>query len=450
MAQQDRTTDGGRVVAVDVLRGLVLLLLVPDTLGGFSFYRMAELHPDHPVWTALARQFSHVEWSGAAIWDLVMPLFVFLVGVSMAMSYRRRKSGGATDGEMLRLAALRSATLIVLGLLVQMTFTSHLDEALLFLVLATGLPLATIVGRSAGRPLPPAPASPSAALSAAWVLIVLGCAVAWMAHDPGKLGRYELHQILILIGLAYLPAFFLMRHDDWIKAIAAIALIAAYGLAFALYAPHADAAPVAGPWPSLVASHWRSGDNVAAAFDRWLLNLLPRAEPYAGNPHDYHTLQFVPLISVMLAGAIAGRSIIEGRGDRALPLRLGLAGVAGLAASWVLTVSGFPLVKSLWTPSWTVFSASVSLILLAMALRLFDSGRRAAWAKPLVVLGANSILLYVLAMTERWRVVSLWQRIVPPDVMAVSWRPVLESLLVLAVFWMLAAVLDRLRVYVRI
>jgi hypothetical protein len=69
---------------------------------------------------------------------------------------------------------------------------------------------------------------------------------------------------------------------------------------------------------------------------------------------------------------------------------------------------------------------------------------------PLVVLGANSILLYVLAIGERWRVLSLWQRVVPAEWMAVSWRPVLESVLVLASFWLLAAILYRWRVFVRI
>jgi predicted acyltransferase len=445
MTRDDSTTGGGRVVAVDVLRGLVLLVLVPDTLGGFSFYRMAASHPDDPVWTALASQFTHVEWSGAALWDLVMPLFVFLVGVSMAMSYRRRKSGGATDREMLGGAALRTATLVVLGLLVQMTFTSLLDEALLLAVLATGLPVSAIARRLAGRPAAAA-RGPS---PAAWTLVVLVCALAWMALDVRKLGNYQLNQILILIGLAYLPAFFMMRYRDAVKAAAAAAIVAAYAIAFALYAPQASPAAADGPWAA-IGSHWRSGANVAAAFDQWLLNLLPRAEPYAGNPHDYHTLQFVPMIALMLAGAIAGGRIAEETGREGLPLRFAAAGFAGLALSAVLVAAGFPLVKSLWTPSWTVFGASVCLILLGAALRLFDAGRRAGLAMPLVVLGANSILLYVLAIGERWRVLSLWQRVVPAEWMAVSWRPVLESVLVLASFWLLAAILYRWRVFVRI
>src|SRR5436309_3248582 len=81
--------DTQRVVAVDILRGLVLILLLPDLAGGFSFYQMAERYPDHWLWEPLASQFRHVPWSGVALWDLVMPLFVFVIGLSMALSCRR-------------------------------------------------------------------------------------------------------------------------------------------------------------------------------------------------------------------------------------------------------------------------------------------------------------------------------------------------------------------------
>ena len=35
--------------------------------------------------------FSHVEWEGFSTWDLVMPLFLFMAGVSMPFSLSRYK-----------------------------------------------------------------------------------------------------------------------------------------------------------------------------------------------------------------------------------------------------------------------------------------------------------------------------------------------------------------------
>jgi predicted acyltransferase len=78
-----------RIAAVDALRGLAILLLVPDVYGGFSFYIMARQQPDSVQWSALATQFTHVAWRGVALWDLIMPVFVFVVGVSMALSGER-------------------------------------------------------------------------------------------------------------------------------------------------------------------------------------------------------------------------------------------------------------------------------------------------------------------------------------------------------------------------
>jgi predicted acyltransferase len=76
-----------------------MLLLVPDLLGGFSFYMMARRLPDDPAWGNLAAWFTHVQWSGSFVWDLVMPSFVFPVGVAVPLSVaaRRRRGGRAAD-----------------------------------------------------------------------------------------------------------------------------------------------------------------------------------------------------------------------------------------------------------------------------------------------------------------------------------------------------------------
>ena len=40
------------------------------------------------------RQFEHVEWEGFVAWDLIMPLFLFVVGVAMPFSFARRVEQG--------------------------------------------------------------------------------------------------------------------------------------------------------------------------------------------------------------------------------------------------------------------------------------------------------------------------------------------------------------------
>lgn len=57
-------------------------LLVSD---GFGF---AEL-TDHPMWGAIANQFHHRPWGGAVFYDLMMPAFLFMVGVATPYSLGR-------------------------------------------------------------------------------------------------------------------------------------------------------------------------------------------------------------------------------------------------------------------------------------------------------------------------------------------------------------------------
>ena len=69
---------------------------------------------------------------------------------------------------------------------------------------------------------------------------------------------------------------------------------------------------------------------------------------------------------------------------------------------------------------------------------------------PLIVLGANPVLLYVVAYRERWRVLALWERLLGERLLASDWRPLLESCLVLLTLWLFAFALHRARMHVRV
>lgn len=434
-----------RVVAVDVLRGLVMLLLIPDLLGGFSFYQMADRYPSNAAWAWLGRQFSHVEWTGAAIWDFVMPVFIFLVGVAIPLSYANRESRGESHTTILWHAFVRSFALVLLGLLIQFKPQTWIDQLCQYAVLSLGLPLATWVahwqrmGSPASRYL----------LEGVWSMLVLGVVTAWLLAHIAQLGNYNFNQILTQIGLAYFVAMLFVRQRMRTQLVLAFVMLAAYGAAFVLYQPAAGVLP-RGEMLSGVFSHWNNGDNFAAGFDRWFMNLWPRAEPYLGNDHGYHTLQFIPLIAVMLTGMIVGR-LIQVRENRAvLSLQLLGAAAVAIALGLLLSITLVPLVKSLYTPSWAVLSTGVALLLLATLYWVCDVEGHRKWALPLIVLGTNSILLYVLAATERWRAVGLWHKLLGPQAFSVNWSPLLESLLVLLTFWLFAYTLYRFRILVRL
>lgn len=92
-----------RLRSLDAFRGLTIagMLLVNDP-GDWSY-----------VYPPL----DHAEWNGWTPTDLIFPFFLFIVGVSLTLSFSRRMEQGATRAELLRKVVTRAAIILGLGLL---------------------------------------------------------------------------------------------------------------------------------------------------------------------------------------------------------------------------------------------------------------------------------------------------------------------------------------------
>jgi len=71
---------------------------------------------------------------------------------------------------------------------------------------------------------------------------------------------------------------------------------------------------------------------------------------------------------------------------------------SGLAAAWAgSAVEVCPIVKRVWTSSYTLYSGGWVVLILAGFYALIDWKGRRDWAFPVVVVGMNSIAIYVMA-----------------------------------------------------
>jgi predicted acyltransferase len=100
-----------RLLAIDTLRGFDMIWIIGGdrlarALAGLSDSRTARL---------MGNQFRHVDWEGFRFYDLIFPLFVFLVGVVTPFSLD--KSQGQGSWEVYRRIARRTVLLFALGLL---------------------------------------------------------------------------------------------------------------------------------------------------------------------------------------------------------------------------------------------------------------------------------------------------------------------------------------------
>jgi predicted acyltransferase len=151
----------------------------------------------------------------------------------------------------------------------------------------------------------------------------------------------------------------------------------------------------------------------------------------------------------MIFGVMAGELLLSGRPKTRIRNTLLLAGAVVLVAGLVAGQWLCPIVKSIWTPSWVLFSSGVTYLVLASFYQMCDVREWRGWAFPFVVLGTNSILLYTLAC-YKWRFLSIPEKLFRIDMYTGIYAPVLNSVVLLAMLWTIAYVLFRARIFVKI
>ena len=104
-----------RIVSVDALRGFDMFWIAGGGPLVMAFCRLFS----NPLPGWLERHFDHVEWEGFVGWDLIMPLFLFIVGVAMPFSFAKRLARGDSRGNIYRKVAYRVVILWVLGTIAQ-------------------------------------------------------------------------------------------------------------------------------------------------------------------------------------------------------------------------------------------------------------------------------------------------------------------------------------------
>ena len=372
-----------RNVAVDTYRGLVMFLMMAEVL---RLSAVARAFPGNPFWHFLAYNQTHVDWAGCSLHDTIQPGFSFLVGVALPYSIASRIAKGGTFGKLFLHALWRSLLLIVLGIFLRSMNSSQT--------------------------------------------------------------YFTFEDTLTQIGLGY-PILFLLgfkppRWQWW----ALGTILVGYWLAWALY-------PVAGPgfdWQSVgvpanwahhytgFAAHWNKNANFGNAFDQWFLNLFPRVKPFVFNSGGYLTLSFIPTLGTMILGLAAGRWLRAAAPK--IPFKqLLVAGAAGIAAGLLLHFTGIcPVVKRIWTPSWTLFSGGLCFLFLAGFSWLVDVKGYKKLAFPLVVIGMNSIAAYMMAhLFERFIIssfrINLGRGLF--QVWGTGHEPLLMGIAVLGAYWLM-------------
>jgi heparan-alpha-glucosaminide N-acetyltransferase len=386
-----------RLRSLDAYRGFIMLAMASGGAGMLAgFIDNGESFGSSVVhW--LRQQLDHVPWRGCAFWDLIQPSFMFMVGVAMPFSFASRSARGETWARMFGHALLRSLILIVLAV--------------------------------------------------------------FLASNDSRFTHYSFVNVLGQIGLGYSFVFLLLGRRPAVQFAAAVAILVADWMLFALYPlPDAEfpfaqygAGETGNMMPGFFA-HWNKNANVAAAFDRWFLNLFshPSDHPFVFNEGGYATLNFIPSMATMIFGVLAGELLRSNR-DRMAKLRtLLLAGALCWSLGLVLDATVCPSIKRIWTPSWTIYSTGWTCWMLAAFYGVIDVAGYRRWSFPLVVVGMNSIAIYMMSQLMKPYVASSLRTHFGPDLFAGPYGPLVRASSTLLVFWLICFWMYRQKIFIKI
>ena len=385
-----------RIASIDAFRGLVMFLMLAEVM---RLWTLQTAFPESRFWAFVAFQTTHVPWQGCSLHDLIQPAFSFLAGASLPFSIASRLKKGDSFRRMLGHAVWRSVALILLGIFLRSLSRSR---------------------------------------------------TVWTFEDT-----------LTQIGLGYTFLFLLAFASLRAQIISFTAILVGFWAAFVIYPVPAGfdytQVGVRAGWPHLYdgfLAHFNKNSNLAWAFDVWFLNLFPREAPFRFNGGGWSTLSFIPTLATMILGLWSGAWLKSARSTEEKLKGLILGGLAltfaGLLLQWLHIC---PIVKRIWTSSYTLYSGGLVVLMLACFYAAMDWKGWTRWSFPLLVIGANSIAIYVMSWTiEGFTSSALVRHLgqAPFAVLGAPFEPVLKGVGVLIVFWFILFWMYRRRIFLRI
>lgn len=327
-----------RLESLDVLRGFDLFCLVVLEMV---------LHPlahaiDAPWFNSFMWGFTHVEWEGFSSWDLVMPLFLFMAGVSMPFALSRYKS----------------------------------------------MPDKQTVYRRIGK-----------RVLLLWIFGMM-CQGNLLGLDPEKLYLYS--NTLQSIAMGYLIAAMLFLHVRKTVQVgfavgllliywAAMAFISVDGYGGGVYTPDGNLAE----WiDQIVLGRFRDGATVVngqVVFADWYRYTW--------------ILSSLNFGVTVLTGLFAGYILKDKSYSQSLKLRLLFGiGTALVVVGWFWGI-WLPVIKKLWTSSMVLVSSGYCFLLMGMFYYWIDCKGHRKYLTWLKVYGMNSIVAYMLTNVISFRCV---------------------------------------------
>lgn len=319
-----------RLISVDALRGFDMFWI----LG--ADYLVASLKEitgsENGVLGWMAVQLEHVEWEGFVFYDMIFPLFVFLMGVAITFSLDKVVEKEGKKGAYIR-----------------------------------------IVKR--------------------FVLLFL-CGVLYNGGLSREWPQIRIMGVLQRIALCYLFGSLLymnLKKRGLIIACAAI-LLGYWAFMSFVPVPAEPALTAIDPTFGQAGISFARGSNWANYID---YHFLPGRRYDAKSWDPEGLLSTIPAVATALLGIFAGM-LLQAKDvpNQKKALYLIGAGVLAVMAGYLWGYQ-FPVIKKIWTSSYVLVAGGYSSILLGVFYQVIDIWKFQFWARPFIWIGSNALALYL-------------------------------------------------------
>jgi predicted acyltransferase len=374
-------------MSVDALRGFDMFWIIGADALVYAFDRIsnggADVAPgaDQPftITGFIATQLKHVDWAGFHFYDMIFPLFVFIMGVSLVFSLTKQIEKGGRKDALKRLTR-RFVLLFVVAFLYSGGFTNSWPDMRLLGVL-NRIALCYLFGGLLFIFFKPR-------MLVAWAVALLVGYWAMMNFIPIRdiqLENMSLAERVSATGDEKLAAQFrdgkgVYKNRDGRNFSAvtnSLPMIAATEMFYATTAR--------------TTGKFEPGLNVANHFD--FQHLPGKKWDVYWDPEGI--LSTIPAIATCLLGVFAGlllRSV--NYCDKWKLIYLFSLGTAAVILGF-LWGTQFPVVKKIWSSSFVLVAGGYSAVLLGIFYWMVDVMKWQTWCQPFVWIGMNSITIYV-------------------------------------------------------
>jgi predicted acyltransferase len=382
----------GRLLSIDALRGFDMSIIMGVEVVIQRWAQWVDWqrwgHPD--LGRRIQDQFEHVEWEGFRFYDLIFPLFLFIVGVVLPFSLGKIRDEGRPKGALYWRILRRTVFLFALGLIYNNILNFdwpnlRVAGVLQRIAICYGIAaVITVNTRSLGQAFITA-----VLLGGYWAIL------AFVTVPGGSPGDFTKEGNLSgFIDRNYLPG-------------------------------------------KIYQSYYGYGDNEG------LLSTIPSVATVllgvlAGEWLRGKRSGWLKVIGLLIAAALA--------------LAAGWYWSGGYFWGYEIPEKyRFPIIKNIWTSSFALYAGGWSFLLLGLFYLVIDVLKLRAWAFFFVVIGANAITIYIAPhfINFEYTTKQLLAGVAGLAVVG-TFAPVLLALGVVMVKWLFLLFLYRHKIFLRV